>query len=518
MKFVVLSSRRFPTDGGPRECILVPDSWNDYGFTTLYDLWFRQAGGVAKPLGQVKIAHAALGALERPVEAGEFEALDDLGADRDWYSLGQDDTYYENIRLLGDGERLEILRGLNDLALNPGIMQSVLSNDVTDQSLLRTVEIRTVENQFRRIAQGGPRLTDYAFAYYPPSDEAADDPWDDAEPEKFDFRVTPHSAPPTNVHVLIGRNGVGKTTALGNIVKAVVRPGTYDESAGTVVFDGDEILNPFVNVVSVSFSAFDPIPHVQEMDTGVTHTYVGLATPDESDAMLTRLKTHRELGEEFSASVEEIKAGSRTLRWITALERLSSDPYFAASPIHAFANALLEKRNFVDADHREAQGIFQRLSSGHKIVLLTVTRLVETVAERSLVLLDEPEAHLHPPLLAAFIRALSELLTDRNAVAIIATHSPVVLQEVPKSCVLKITRRGPERPLLETFGENVGILTHEVFGLEVSQSGYRAEIRAALKDCDSYEDVLEHFAQQLGSEAKTLTRILLAHRSRRGQL
>ncbi|MCQ6556876.1 hypothetical protein NPS70_27360 [Streptomyces sp. C10-9-1] len=246
MRFVVLSSRRFPTDGGPRECVLVPDSWNDFGFTTLYDLWFREAaGGTAECLGKVKIAHAALEALERPLEAVEFETLDDLGVDRDWFSLGQDDAYYENIRLLGDQVRLEILRGLNDLALSPDIMESALQHDVTDVSLLRTVEVRTVETQFRRIAQGGPRLTRYAFAYYPPSDDAADDLWCDAEPRKFDFLVMPHSAPPTNVHVLIGRNGVGKTTTLGNIVRAVVRPGADDDSVGTVVVDRDEVPNPF---------------------------------------------------------------------------------------------------------------------------------------------------------------------------------------------------------------------------------------------------------------------------------
>lgn len=86
------------------------------------------------------------------------------------------------------------------------------------------------------------------------------------------------------------------------------------------------------------------------------------------------------------------------------------------------------------------RSLFGKLSSGHKIVLLTITRLVETVEERTLVLLDEPEAHLHPPLLSALVRALSDLLINRNGVGIIATHSPVVLQEVPRSCVWKVRR------------------------------------------------------------------------------
>lgn len=41
-------------------------------------------------------------------------------------------------------------------------------------------------------------------------------------------------------------------------------------------------------------------------------------------------------------------------------------------------------------------------------MLLSITKLVEFVEERSLVLMDEPEAHLHLPLLSAFVRALSD--------------------------------------------------------------------------------------------------------------
>lgn len=155
------------------------------------------------------------------------------------------------------------------------------------------------------------------------------------------------------------------------------------------------------------------------------------------------------------------------------------------------------------------------MSSGHAIVLLTITKLVELVAEQSLVLFDEPEAHLHPPLLSAFVRALSNLLTHRNGVAIVATHSPVVLQEVPQSCVWKINRPGgrPRRPRIETFGENVGVLTHEIFGLEVRESGFHAEIEKAVQEMASYEEVLAHFGGQLGGEAKGLVRILLADKA-----
>ena len=145
--------------------------------------------------------------------------------------------------------------------------------------------------------------------------------------------------------------------------------------------------------------------------------------------------------------------------------------------------------------------------------LLIMTQLVATVEEKTLVLLDEPESHLHPPLLSAFIRALSNLLDNRNGVAIIATHSPVVLQEIPKSCVWKIERTGAItdsfRPKIETFGENVGTLTSEIFGLEVEKSGFHNLLTESVKRGGTYEDILKSYDNQLGREGRLLLKILI---------
>ncbi|MFP3835922.1 AAA family ATPase, partial [Chryseobacterium sp. SIMBA_028] len=82
--------------------------------------------------------------------------------------------------------------------------------------------------------------------------------------------------------------------------------------------------------------------------------------------------------------------------------------------------------------------LLKTMSSGHAIIILTLARLVATVEDKSLIIIDEPESHLHPPLLSLFIKSLSDLLYVKNGVAILATHSPVVLQGIPKSCVWKI--------------------------------------------------------------------------------
>ncbi|MET7989223.1 AAA family ATPase [Streptomyces sp. NPDC005281] len=516
-------------------------SWPDDDYLTLYRLWFADGSGGLDELGRVKIGYADLVRNDRPLQKGEFWQLTGLDRRLDWFSVGQDVTYYDNLARLGARTRREILKALCDIAFEPDIFERAVFWDVTQTSLLRSVEPQSVEGQFRRIARGGIRLRAYDFEYVAPADTVV-------QQRRLSFSVTPHSQPPSNIHVLIGRNGVGKTTLLANIGKAVVSPDADPDDVGRIVWS-DDGSGSFTNVVAVTFSAFDHVPEdggavgeddelpqmkgwdgtkdvtgdqtppAEPVEPSVSFTYVGLARVDVFGRPTRERKSYDDLSKEFSKSVQEVTATGRVGRWRASLDVLSSDPLFYESPIHDFARSMENRTSFLPEDDSRAREIFSRLSSGHAIVLLTITRLVETVAEQSLILLDEPEAHLHPPLLASFVRALSDLLTDRNGVALIGTHSPVVLQEVPRACVWKVSRwdrHPPQRPALETYGENVGILTHEIFGLEVRQSGFHAEIARAVDELETYEQVLDRFNGQLGGEAKGLVRILLAYRAAGG--
>lgn len=218
---------------------------------------------------------------------------------------------------------------------------------------------------------------------------------------------------------------------------------------------------------------------------------------------------------------------SKTERWMNAIEKLGSDENFASMRLEnlqaifsslqdQYSNEQVDSESFREKYRNKIDLFLSRMSSGHAIVLLTVTRLVATVEEKTLVLLDEPESHLHPPLLSAFVRALADLLHDRNGVAIIATHSPVVLQEIPRSSVWKIYRVGTDvstkRPSIETFGENVGVLTSEVFSLEVERSGFLALLAKSVETGGTYEAILEEYSGQLGLEGRAILKSLIASR------
>lgn len=504
MEFHVIHNKRAIPTAGHDVGYLVTDTWDDFGFKTAYVLFYFDTNGERHRLGEVKIGQ--LGMKEsggRTTLPSEFRSL---GVE--FFSLGQDTDYYEAIGRLGIDTAAAVLKALRDVVADNRIYQGVRTEAVTKISLMRTLSQRTVIDQLRRIVDGGARLTPYAFRFVGP---AQLDP--SALPLELTFDVEPNSKPSSNIHVIVGRNGVGKSHLLNAMSRALVILAEDTLENGRFVEEPSKpdtrFDSPFANVVSVSFSAFDDFPMIGQGGNGIKkevgYTNVGLRKLVQHDTEPEEAVTQRpdELAEGFITSLTAcIKGAQRQKRLRCALKTLESDPVFKEANVYALLS--IEPEDV----RKSAKNLFRRLSSGHKIVLLTLTKLIEQVDERTLVVMDEPEAHLHPPLLAALIRAISDLLTNRNGVAIIATHSPVVLQEVPKNCVWKLRRVGGqavvERPEIETFAESVGHLTHEVFGLEVTHSGFYKLISDSIDTHDTYEDVLQKFDSRIGLEGRAL--------------
>ena len=319
---------------------------------------------------------------------------------------------------------------------------------------------------------------------------------------------------------MIGRNGVGKTTLLNNMILAIVNKNPNSRDSGGFfsksVFGEVELPDDFFSaLVSVSFSAFDPFVPLRDQpnrSAGVAYFYVGMKVVPHNLGESVTLKTHTGLCDDFMVSLNScFSTEAKKTRWVDAITRLESDDNFADMDLTRLAES-----SDKSVMNNAARNLFERMSSGHAIVLLTMTRLVDTVDEKTLVLMDEPESHLHPPLLSAFTRALSELLNNRNGVAIIATHSPVVVQEVPRSCVWTMERSRLEgataRPLLETFGENVGVLTREIFGLEVTRSGFHDVLRRSVEENKTFDQIIDEYKGRIGFEAQALLRAMVASR------
>tara|TARA_B100000700_G_scaffold1794_1_gene2209 strand:+ start:2237 stop:3811 length:1575 start_codon:yes stop_codon:yes gene_type:complete len=522
MEFHVLSKKSWVPEKGQNTVYLKVDHWNDYSYVTMFHLSLHDDDGRLHDIGDVKI-----GFKGQTTEVSTYTKLDarftNLGDE--FFSLGQGADFYKNIAALPDSIRKSLLSSLKDIVLNPDIIESIKDEDVFGTSLLRGVSLSVVKGQYARLVEGLAELTNFEFKFVRP------------KAPKFgsidlDFKVKVGSNPRSNIHAIIGRNGVGKTTILNGMISSITnREESNAKFIDTESWQETEISNDyFSSLVSVSFSAFDPFspPNEQpEPSKGTCYFYIGLKDSRNSDLHRTITDLQYDC---IKGLINCFQDSAKTKRWLNAIEKLGSDENFYLMNLEKLISTYQEMRSrnkeneqqdstsFVDKYRNAVAPTLSRMSSGHAIVLLTITRLVATVEEKTLVLLDEPESHLHPPLLSAFIRALSDLLHDRNGLSIIATHSPVVLQEIPKSCVWKIHRRGANviasRPKIETFAENVGVLTSEVFNLEVERSGFHDILASSVLSGKTYEQILTEYDGQIGFEGRAILKVLIAKRDR----
>lgn len=465
-------------------CTLTKIIWDDFGFKTSFNLYYFSENFQSIHIGKVKIMQKSQGGGYTTLP-DEFEKLDET-----YCSLGQEQIYYEELYHLPENIRKEILNSLRDCVNNNKIKNAFRKENCFRYSLMRVLREYDIKH-FRSILKNQAKPTPYKFTYAITNSQES----------HLVVNVIPNSTPPTNVQVIIGRNGVGKTRLFNKLTTSLMNIEQDENDKQEHFINHDEKLQ-FSNLITIAFSAFDssrPLTKAELKNSPINYNYIGLKKSDNSG-----FRDFGDLNTEFVDSFQSCITGVRKELLKNAIEILNSDPIFSNLDIIS----LIE-----NYDRRELFRIYRLLSSGHKIVLFSIIKLVLLTDERTLILIDEPETHLHPPLLASFINALSELLINRNAIAFIATHSPVVLQEVPKSCVHIMNRSGKEvfinKPSIETFAENVGILTHEIFKLEVMQSGFYKTLKELVtNESQDYEDILYKFDGQIGCEGRAIIRTL----------
>ncbi|CYV61560.1 AAA family ATPase [Streptococcus suis] len=472
---------------------LVHSDWDDwFRYETTYLFYIKKDNQITN-IGSIKIGQFSMKEGQRIPDVPEaFDTLTD-----DFFSVVTDESFYYEINRVESEKREYILTALKDVAFNEQLYLKATETDVFKISLTRDVLPKTIINKYRRLANGNTELSTYDFSFKM------------TESCTLDFKVNPDKFPASNIHAIIGRNGVGKSYLLTEMVESAIK------KDGRFSFNTEFNDNFFSNIISVNFSSFENKKLFEENDDASKgYLYYHLSnrtTARESN----KYKLYREedgVTREFipkgwdAVFIESVSSAlqKKPKLWQDCIRILYSDPIFEQIGIDRLVEIFQRERD-ARKFYREAYKIFRGLSSGHKIVILTITKLVEMVSEKTLVILDEPELHLHPPLLSSFIRSLSQLLIKANGVAILATHSPIILQEVQKECVYKLSREISTdfmqviRPSNETFAEDIGSLTFDVFELETLESGFYTLINQIVKRNLSFEESLQHFDGKMGT-------------------
>lgn len=518
---------------------LQQDNWNDFGFRTLYHLYYNTPGEDATLIGGVRILRRGQADRDKLQINKPFDVLGE-----EFCSVGTSLDYYQRLNSLPAETRARVVNALRDVAASPMLRESFSSEPGWHTSLFRD------NSDWHRFLDDAHALYSNNFAALVDSQEALTFlPGGGSTPIELNFSadhsslflVTPRrigpnrkrAVLPERVIVLVGRNGSGKSTLLSRIAHVAFaapeqRSLPYIRRLGQFVPEGIG----FMRIITVSYSAFDSFTIPGDREDTLSQAardiekgegrfvFCGLrdivaearndiekargSEPSGSEEMLriegrrtsTRLKSIDQLADEFARLVERIYAANKQDLFQSALEPLLQDASFAELEVELLSKALQE-------EPREA---FLDWSTGHKIALHVVASLVAYAAPRSLVLFDEPEMHLHPPFAAALMHSVRLILEESNAVCIVATHSPVVLQETMARHVRVVQRVGEDldvkQPKLETFGESIGILTYDTFGLTASSSDFHLALDQLVDELRSVEEIDPIFSPGLSSQAR----------------
>lgn len=528
-----------PSRGDPgsfQGIALQQDRWNDFNFMTQYHLYISVPEFTGR-IGTVKI-------LRRGQTAADGLQLDTgvLGPlDENFVSLGQDLDYYERLATLPEQLRQELLSGLRDAIAFPAHAETFASELGWSTSILRDIQWNSfrqdaavlLERDYNRVARLGLDISFHVTG------------WEDPlklnfkAPDDFFLWSAPPAALPDRIAVLIGRNGSGKSTLLSRLARVLH---ASQRERGTETLAALGTIDPpgigFTRIINVSYSAFDvfQIPGVDyrdrkqivdDLERGAgRYQYCGLRDitrevrraegvgdvdgmpirPQDLDRQeLVLLKTSEELAAEFAKIVSRVSASGRQELFANVCKILASDTSFYDLGTDPAASVI---------EHAEAW--FRIWSTGHKIVMHAISSLVAYTEPKSIVLIDEPETHLHPPLLAAYMHGLRTILRHNDAFAVIATHSPVVVQETLARHTAIVRRAGRETritsPRIETYGESIGEITNEIFGLTADATDFHQELSRFVEAGLTLEQIEQLFDRGLSLQARAFVMTKLAGR------
>ncbi len=466
MRFIVKPWTRFPEDykvEGP--CIiLLSDNWDDFGYKTCFSAYYVLQDGTRKDLSSVRILHRSEKTTKLVIPS-EFYQLP-----VEYCSLGSTMDYYEKLSNLGHEVYDDVLKCLNDAAIFTTIREQFNDHEGFMSSLLRNGS--NALNNANDYLKNSLVKQKYTFSYETKLDNAENS-------HKVDFSFFRNDGLPYRVTAIIGKNGTGKTRYLADLTNDLIS----DFKDNQDKFNGNR--PSFGMILSLSYSAFTQFNNGSpKSENGTMYQNFGALDQDSrfnAELMLTKLKD----------SIKRIIEFERVEFWLEILEEIQSEEFK-----DRIEQVIVTEQRY---------DVLEELSSGQRMIFEIITNIVANIRLNTLIIFDEPEIHLHPNAIAVLLKALYTVLDKYDSFAILATHIPHVIQQIPSDSVVVFERIGQTaivRKLeFESFGENLSELTIGVFETNNVFDNYKHILKKLSSDTD-YEDVLLLFNNKLSLNAR----------------
>lgn len=142
------------------------------------------------------------------------------------------------------------------------------------------------------------------------------------------------------------------------------------------------------------------------------------------------------------------------------------------------------------------EAYYEKMSSGQTMLTNLIIDITANVRSNCLIMIDEPEVHLHPNAITQIINVVNLVCERFSSCCIMATHSPLVIQSLLSRNVLIMERDVDGMPIVrqmrvESLGENLTTINEEIFSNGQRDKYYRKLIKKAVEGKDSIDQVLQ---------------------------
>lgn len=487
---------------------LETNDWNDYSYFTTYYLHSagRLSNGTVKLLGMIQIMKIGQKENETNLLGKIFNTNTFTELPENFVSISFSSSLYRNLLeiLKTKEERAIFCKSLNMiLSTNDRAYALVKDDDCFNKSLLRGTSMDAyVLKEAVNIMSSGHAV------YNLLSQDIRFEFSDFTGPVDIRFSRGDQGAItdmlPSRIVAFIGKNGCGKSTLLYRVARLL-----FADPSLRLRYHGVKSIKPndigFSVLIMLSYSAFDnfALPGnsysdykiIREgLDTDNTGRLYFCGLRDvkrEYDALIDNTKENgegvnnpvfeaehcqshlikdpSELAHEFGENLRRLQGNTEKWNlWKTLIENIERccQENFSGLTENSVILRII--------DNIEYEDYFTTLSTGWKFILHAMAGILLSIERHALLLFDEPENHIHPPLLSFFLTEIRKILDMYDSVMLIGTHSPVILQELYSENVFVVRRCGDDKsithPAIQTFGATFGDIQSDVFYLNSDQT------------------------------------------------
>ncbi|WP_017346056.1 AAA family ATPase [Pantoea sp. A4] len=309
-----------------------------------------------------------------------------------------------------------------------------------------------------------------------------------------------------NITVLIGQNGNGKSRTLNNIARKALKG--YVESESRLKVNRVLLFAPRHELhIFPSEKWKNPATYYRTFPT--TRSSKSRSAKSLTESLLDILRTDEKIADKhrwviFQESLCELNSYEDI-----HLKGINPNQYYSLIDLWNLKNNKFSMLSEIQQDLEPIKlinGRECRLSSGEYSFLQILSGMTMNIENGSLLLIDEPETHLHPNFISQLMSSLQTILLSTGSFSIIATHSVYVVRDVPEDQIIILERDYETNVLIQkntgmsTLGANIGSLSTFIFGENGRSKNVTAIVENVLSEGINFSEIERKYGQVFSSE------------------